>query len=172
MNYFELFDLPVSLSPDKDAVRKKYVELSKQYHPDYFAQAGNEEQALALTVSAEINKALKTFSSKEATIKYILGLKGLLEEEEKYNLPPEFLMEMMEMNEMVAELSFDADKNEKENIHHQLTNIENEIYEPVANVIENYKEDVTTQEELLQVKEYYFKKKYLARIYEGLRGML
>ncbi|MDB5205516.1 MAG: hypothetical protein JWR72_591, partial [Flavisolibacter sp.] len=33
LNYFELFNLPVSFLPPKDAVRKNYVELSKQNHP-------------------------------------------------------------------------------------------------------------------------------------------
>lgn len=171
MNYFELFDLPVSFLPPRDAVRKKYFELSKQNHPDHFAQAGEKAQADALEASAQINKAYKTFSNKQSTIKYVLELKGLLEEEEKYKLSPDFLMEMMEINEAVAELGFDEDPNRKTTIHQQLTTLENEIYEPVADIIENYQEGVTTQEELLQVKDYYFKKKYLARIYQALGGM-
>ena len=171
-NYFELFDLPVSFSPPKDAVRKKYVELSKQHHPDHFAQADDKAQAKALEVSAEVNKALKIFNNRQAVIKYVLELKGLLDNEEKYALSPHFLMEMMEINEKVADLSFDSDPTEKQNIQQQLVLFENEIYEPVAAIVENYKEGVTTPGELLQVKEYYFKKKYLARIHGALGGML
>jgi len=85
----------------------------------------------------------------------------LLEEEEKYQLPPDFLMEMMDLNEQAAE-------KDKSVIEHQVTNIQNEIYEPVKAIIEHYQEGVTTKEALLQVKEYYFKKKYLNRILEGL----
>ncbi len=172
LNYFELFHLPVSFTPPRDAVRKSYVELSKKYHPDYFSQADETAQVKALELSAEVNKAYKLFNNEQATIKYVLGLKGVLEDEEKYNLSPDFLMEMMEINEIVAEISVDHDPIEKQKIHQQISAIENEIYEPVANIIENYKEGVTTREELLQVKDYYFKKKYLARIYEALNGML
>jgi molecular chaperone HscB len=50
-------------------------------------------------------------------------------------------------------------------------NIEKELYEPVQNIIENYKEGITTQKELLQVKDYYFKKKYLQRLYQQLNRM-
>lgn len=172
MNYFELFHLPVSFLPPKDLVRKKYVELSKQYHPDYFAQGDDEAQSKALELSAEVNKAFKIFNNKQATIKYVLGMKGLLQEEEKYNLSPDFLMEMMEVNEKVDELSFDSDPDEKQNVQQQLLLIEDEIYDPVANIIENYREGITSLEELLQLKAYYFKKKYLARIYEALNRML
>ncbi len=171
-NYFELFRLPVSFTPPRDAVRKSYVQLSKEYHPDYFAQADETAQGKALELSAAVNKAYKLFTNEQATIKYVLGLKGVLEDEEKYNLSPDFLMEMMEINEKVAEIKFALDPTGKQNIHQQLLGIENEIYEPVANIIEKYKEGVTTREELLQVKDYYFKKKYLARIYEALNGML
>jgi hypothetical protein len=48
-------------------------------------------------------KGLKILQDRDQTIKYVLQLKGLLEEEEKYQLPPDFLMEMMEMNEKLLE---------------------------------------------------------------------
>jgi molecular chaperone HscB len=171
MNYFELFDLPVSLLPPQDAVRKKYVELSKLHHPDHSAQADDRAQSKALEISAEVNKALKIFNNKQAVIKYVLELKGLLQNEEKYVLPPAFLMEMMEINEKVADLGLNPNPQERQNVLQQLSRFENEIYQPVATTIENYQEGVTTQEELLQVKEYYYKQKYLARIYEVLSGL-
>ena len=171
-NYFELFHLPVSFTPPKDVVRKNYVNLSKEHHPDHFAQSDEAAQEKALQLSAEVNKAYKVFNNKQATIKYVLGLKGILQDDEKYNLAPDFLMEMMEINESVAEINLESNTRAKENIHQQLAAIEKEIYEPIANIIENYKDGVTTNEELLQVKDYYFKKKYLARIYDALNGML
>ena len=54
----------------------------------------------------------------------------------------------------------------------QLTDLENEIYEPVKSIIQNYKEGITSKEELLQVKDYYFKKKYLHRLSHQLNGKL
>ena len=46
----------------------------------------------------------------------------------------------------------------------QLENFKLKYMNRLKNIIENYKEGVTTEEELLQVKEYYFKKKYLERL--------
>ena len=104
MNYFELFEMPVSLQVDKKYVQDKYFELQKKYHPDFFSNQGEEEQASVLEKSSMINKAYKTFLNGDETIKYVLQLKELLEEEEKYQLPPEFLIEMMELNEALTEV--------------------------------------------------------------------
>jgi molecular chaperone HscB len=161
MNYFELYDIPVSLQPDQKLVKQKFYELSRKYHPDFYSNATEDEQAEVLERSSAVNKAFKIFSNADETVKYVLQQKGLLEEEEKYQLPPQFLMEMMELNEAAME-------QEKSSVQQQVSNIQNEIYEPVKAIIENYTEGVTTEKELLQVKEYYFKKKYLNRILEGL----
>ncbi len=50
------------------------------------------------------------------------------------------------------------------NVKSQISNLENQLYENIKSIIENFKDGISTQEELLQVKDYYFKKKYLARI--------
>jgi molecular chaperone HscB len=56
-----------------------------------------------LEITANLNKAFKTFQNSDDTIKYVLQLKGLLEEEEKYQLPPDFLMEVLEINEKLMD---------------------------------------------------------------------
>ena len=157
MNYFELFDLPVSLNVDKSRLAKKYFELQKKYHPDYFTQATEAEQEEALEKSSAVNKALKILKDKDSTIKYLLQLKGLLEEEEKYLLPPDFLMEVMELNEELTAESATA-----------INEFEKDIYSGVQSIIEQYDDAAITTAELLKVKEYYFKKKYLQRILDRL----
>ncbi|HEY0065932.1 MAG TPA: hypothetical protein VGB46_01170, partial [Flavisolibacter sp.] len=80
MNYFELFELPVKLKVDRNEARKKYFELTRKYHPDYFVNQGSDEQQDMLEVSAQLNKALKIFSNEDETMRYVLTMKGLLEE--------------------------------------------------------------------------------------------
>jgi molecular chaperone HscB len=168
MTYFELFEIPVQLKVDSNRLSKIFFELSKKYHPDYFANENEEVQDNALEKSALLNKAWKTFQSPDATIKYVLQEKGLLEEEEKYELPPDFLMEVLEINEQIM----DADEQGASiNLKSKIENLQSEIYDPVKRIVENYQEGVTTEKELLQVKEYYYKKKYLDRIRQQLAGM-
>ena len=172
MNYFQLFELPVQLKTDKNTVRKKYLEQSKKSHPDYFVNGSEADQQKALEHFAFLNKGLKTLTNDEETIKYVLQLKGLLEDEERYTLRPDFLMKMMEINEQLAEMELEEDTSKKGELLQILDRTENEIYAPVKNSIENYKEGVTSDEELLQVKDYYFKKKYVARLRQQLSGKL
>ena len=157
MNYFELFEIPVALKTNKGPLAKKYFELQKKYHPDFFAQSGEADQADALEKSSTINKALKVLQNQDATIKYVLMQKGLLEEEEKFQLPPAFLMEVMELNENLSEGSTDT-----------IAAFENDIYNEVKNIVEQYNDSTITTAELLKVKEYYFKKKYLQRILDRM----
>lgn len=166
MNYFEIYEMPVQLSVNKEALKKKYLELSRRYHPDYFIQHDADAQQQALETSAAVNKAFKTFNRQDETIKYVLELKGLLTEAEKYNLPAPFLMEMMELNESLADALFEPDA--KAAAMQNVLELEAALYQPVQQIIEQYKEGLTTENELLQVKDYYFKKKYIGRLKQQL----
>jgi molecular chaperone HscB len=169
MNYFQLFGLPVSLAPDAALVRKKYFELSRLYHPDYYAQSAEDQQSEALEMSALLNKGLKVLTNADETIRYVLLEKGLMEEEEKYQLSPDFLMDMMELNEELAELER-GDEAGRKSLRDRLAEAEREAYEPVRGIVEGYEEGRTTEEELRRVKDYYFRKKYLKRLQGQLGG--
>jgi len=78
------------------------------------------------------------------------------------------LMEVMDINEQIM----DADNEDvRKNLERTITDLQAEIFEPVIKIVEEYKEGITTKEELLSVKEYYYKKKYLDRIHQQLAGM-
>lgn len=174
MTIFELYNIPLSFTPDLAVVKKTFYALSKKYHPDFAGDSTEEEKQILLEKSAMINKALKIFQDQDLLIKYILQEKGLLEEEEKYNLDPAFLMEVMELNEQVMELEEKETADErtvlKKSIQTALQNLQEEIYEPVKPLLANYSETTGTKKELLQIKDYYFKQKYLTRIGEGLEN--
>jgi len=170
MNYFELYELPIQLNPDKAYVQKKYYELSRKYHPDFYSNASPEEQAANLEISSAINKAYRTFQDQDATIRYVLQLKELLEDEEKYAMGPDFLMEVMEINEVLMDMEGN-DETRIQELQNKVDELQDAIYKPVQPVVEGYVEGVTTGEALLQVKDYYYKKKYLQRILDKIGGM-
>jgi len=159
MNYFELFGLPVGFVVDKSELARKYFELQKKYHPDFYTQETEHAQSQALELSSEVNKALKVLRNPDETIKYLLQLKGFLEEDEKYQLPPDFLMEMMELNE-----GLDGDTAT------QIAGLEKELYAGVEPILNSYRENSSPDAGLLKVKEYYYKKKYLQRILDRIAG--
>ena len=80
MNYFELFELPVSFKIDKSKLAQKYFELQKKYHPDFFSNSGENEQDEMLERSSDINKAYKTFQNKDWSKIYEDSKSRLLDE--------------------------------------------------------------------------------------------
>lgn len=171
MNYFELYGIPVSFQVDQGLLKKKYYELSRQYHPDFFTNSPDDEQAGILEKASMVNKGYKVLQNPDETIKYVLQLKGLLQEEEKFELDPQFLMEVMDINEELMELEMDENQEQLMNVEQKANRLLLKIYEDVAPVVESYQEGVTTEEELLQVKDFYFQKKYLQRILDKIRGI-
>ena len=56
MTYFELFNIPVQLKVNAALLSKKFFELSKKYHPDYFATENEQMQAEVLEKSDLTNR--------------------------------------------------------------------------------------------------------------------
>ena len=168
MNYFELYGLPVLMKVDVAEIKQKFYQLSRQYHPDFHIQSDDDKQANMLEKSADVNKAYKVFQNPDDTIKYVLQLKNLIHEEEKYELDPDFLMEVMEINERLMELETGGDTEALDQTVLKTKELLTQIYNDVEPIVENYQEGVTTEKELLQVKSYYYKKKYLQRILDKI----
>ena len=77
---------------------------------------------------------------------------------EKYQLTIDFVFEMMEINDELMEAQVDEQPETLTNLHSKSGRLQTEIYEPVKEILEHYQEGITTEKELLQVKDYYFKK--------------
>ena len=110
MNYFELYDLPLSFEIDCALVKKKFYDLSKRYHPDFYVNESDEKQAEILELSTLNNKAYQILSDPLKRIEYVLSLNNMLADGDKYVLPQDFLMDMMDVNEALMEMEFDHDE--------------------------------------------------------------
>ncbi|MBC7934591.1 MAG: Fe-S protein assembly co-chaperone HscB [Rhizobacter sp.] len=156
MNYFELFGFTEAPIIDKKLLAEKYFALQRQNHPDFFTQSNEADQEEALQQSASINKAFTTFQNEDKTIEYFLQVKGIVETDEKYPLPNDFLMEMMDINETL-------DEKDGVTVTGELSAIEKEMYAAIAPIIQNpaLHHDADS---LQQLKLYYYKKKYIQRI--------
>ena len=168
-NYFELYHMPVTFHPDQVEIKSTFYELSRLYHPDRFAQAGGEELAKALRMAAMNNEAYKTLKSPDATMAYILKMNNLLEDEEKYALPPAFLMEMMDINEAVSEYEIDPENVDARQMAINSLDEQMELWEDATRLlVEKFDQGDKSKELLLQIKDQYFRKKYLLRIKERI----
>ncbi len=160
MNYYELFELPQKPIADKTYVSKKYIELQKKFHPDFFTNENEADKENALEQSAAINKGFNIFTNKEKTIEYFLQQKGIITTDEKYSLPPDFLMEMMALNETIDE----KDTNASTKINDFVKELDSEI----AGLLSGENIEGLDDNALQILKAYYYKKKYLKRILDRL----
>ena len=121
MDYFELFGLERSFKIDLAALRRAYYDLNRNWHPDNFTldQSVNQEEALSRTTT--INEAFKTLSKDDSRIKYLLSIYGVIFEEGKDIVPQSFLMEMMEVNELLMEYKMEGEAEMKNEIDNQIT---------------------------------------------------
>ena len=76
MNYFEVFDLPKILGIDLRELEKKFHELSRKYHPDYFTTASTEDKQRALQLTSKLNDAYRTLRHPVRRVEYLLDLEG------------------------------------------------------------------------------------------------
>jgi molecular chaperone HscB len=90
------------LQIDEAALEKTFYALSRQFHPDYFMNASEEERQASLDRSAMLNAAYRTLRDPVQRAKYLLTLEGYKEAEKK--APPDLLEEVFELNMQIEEL--------------------------------------------------------------------
>jgi molecular chaperone HscB len=168
MNYFEFYELPISFQLDEVALKKTFYANSKRYHPDFFTLEDEARQNEILELSTLNTQAYKTLSDFDRRMKYVLELKDVFAEEGQNKLPQDFLMDMMDINEVIMELEFDYDEAALKNVMLDVQVIENQIFEDVESIIEDYEDGLTSKQDLEKVKNFYLKKRYLLRILENV----
>ncbi|XP_051536317.1 iron-sulfur cluster co-chaperone protein HscB-like isoform X2 [Myxocyprinus asiaticus] len=103
-NYFDIMNCEQTFSLDTHKLQKRYVELQRSLHPDNFSQKSLKEQEYSERQSALVNKAYRMLQKPLSRAVYMLELKGiLLEEGTDATADPQFLLEVMEVNESLAE---------------------------------------------------------------------
>jgi molecular chaperone HscB len=167
MNYFEFYGLPESFDMDEAALKKQFYALSKKYHPDFYANEDEAKQQEILELSTINNKAYNVLSNPNKRMEYVLQQHNLLAEGDKYQLAPDFLMEMMEINEALMEVENAAQLNA---IKSQITDTETELNAQLLLLTGSYRnsDDTNKQKVLESIRDIYYRQKYLLRIKDTL----
>lgn len=168
INYFDFFEIATSPSIDEGALRKLFLKKSKQYHPDFHSMESEEKQAEILELSTLNNQAYKVLNNFDKRLKHLLEIKGVLQAEGQNKLPQAFLMEMMDINEGIMELQFDPSEGQYTSIKKEVEVFESSLNQSIASVIEHYNNDTVSESDLIILKNYYLKKRYLLRVLENL----
>ncbi len=145
-NFFEIFSLPQNFALDLDALEKQYLAFQQQFHPDNSSTADIEQSIL-------INDAYKILSAPISRASCILQLNGIDLENDSHAPKPDMatLLEILELQEMVAEIDAGASENLKKDLNAKVKSLLSEV----ALELEN-KEFVKASQILIRVK--YFDK--------------
>ncbi len=108
LDYFTIFDLPRKLRIDEEELRRRFYELSRRVHPDFFQTGTPAEQAWSLERSAVINQAYRTLRDLAPRVEYLIQLEEGRETKEeathiKPKAPTDLLEEMLEIQEALQE---------------------------------------------------------------------
>ncbi|MDQ2775938.1 MAG: Fe-S protein assembly co-chaperone HscB [Acidobacteriota bacterium] len=104
-NFYDFFGIERKLTLDIDALRKRFYELSRQWHPDRFSRKSSEEQADSLEATAILNDGYRTLRDPVKRAEYLLTEEGFpIGEQRSKDVPPELLEEVFELNMMLEDL--------------------------------------------------------------------
>ncbi|XP_046545304.1 iron-sulfur cluster co-chaperone protein HscB-like [Haliotis rubra] len=127
MNYFSLFGIDITFDIDEQSLSRMHKDLQMKLHPDKFTLKSEEERHHADQQSALVNKGYYTLLKPLSRGLYMLEHYGYAIEESTGDVDPEFLMDIMDMNERLDEAGSDEEVRE----------IEEEVTSLIQNIIKD-----------------------------------
>ena len=108
-DYFTFFGLPRVLHVDTHDLERRFRELSRKFHPDFFYNATPAERLASLERSSYLNDAYRVLRDPVARIEYLLSLEGLSPAATQGavgapTVPPALLEEVFALNEELDEI--------------------------------------------------------------------
>lgn len=106
-DYFTFFDLPRKLAIDPADLERRFRELSRKFHPDYYYNASPAERLASLERSSYLNDAYRVLRHPASRIEHLLAIEGLppaKSEDGTAKVPPALLEEVFALNEELDEI--------------------------------------------------------------------
>jgi molecular chaperone HscB len=112
-DYFTFFGLPRQLTLDGQDLERRFRELSRKFHPDYFYNAPPSERLASLERSSYLNDAYRALRNPVTRIEHLLAIEGLPSANSQAasaghgagaKVPPALLEEVFELNEELDEI--------------------------------------------------------------------
>ena len=168
MNYFEFYGMKPTIQLDDQELKKKFILLSRNFHPDKFANEGETERQVALEKAVINTNAYSTLKDFDSRLKYILEIFDAKNESEKQVTDQNFLMEMMDFHDLIEELKNSPYKEEIINAQLHLDAKENQLKAEAQFSFKEFDLGNQSNSVISQLKEYYQKHNYIMRLRDTL----
>jgi molecular chaperone HscB len=106
-DYFAFLGLPRALSIDAADLDRRFRDLSRKFHPDFYYNASPAERLASLERSSYLNDAVRTLRNPVSRIEHLLAIEGLppaKSEDGTAKVPPSLLEEVFALNEELDEI--------------------------------------------------------------------
>src|SRR5262249_35280885 len=105
LDHWAVLGLPRSLELDRADLERRFHELNRRFHPDYFRLRGPDEQAISLENSAAVKAAYGPLRESASRVESLLELEGMaLGSAGQARPPADLFEEIMELQEARQEL--------------------------------------------------------------------
>jgi molecular chaperone HscB len=102
LNHFEVFGLPQRFDLEPELLRRRYLEQSRQIHPDQLSATG-ADPALGLRSAARLNEAFRVLKDPLSRAEYLLEVAGGKSSAEDKSVPQDVLAETLMLREEIEE---------------------------------------------------------------------
>src|SRR6188474_749140 len=106
-DYFSFLGVPRKLTLDAADLERRFRELSRKFHPDYYYNATPTERLASLERSSYLNDAYRALRNPISRIEHLLAIEGLpsaKSEDGTAKVPPGLLEQVFELNEQLDEI--------------------------------------------------------------------
>ena len=106
-DYFAFFGLPRRLAIAQAELERRFRELSRRFHPDYYYNASPGERLASLERSSYLNDAYRTLRNATTRLEHLLAIEGLpatKSDDGTTKVPPALLEEVFALNEELDEI--------------------------------------------------------------------
>jgi molecular chaperone HscB len=110
-NFFELFNIDISVDINKSDLDEKVKILQNNFHPDKFTNGSDFEKRLALQISSYINDGYKILGDIVLRVEYILKINNFNKDESTTINDIDFLQEQIMYNELIESLKENLEEN-------------------------------------------------------------
>jgi len=103
LDYFTCLGLPRLLNIDLEALEAKFYALSRSFHPDFYHNKTDSEQAISLGNSALLNIAYRTLKDPLQRAEYLLKLEAGSAKDIRTSPPADLFEEILALQEDLEE---------------------------------------------------------------------